>query len=132
MSQTCKIWKSLTFNRQAVALRHQWRKERPSHLSDAQVRRKGMSESKSPRQLISSGLVFKKIRNAARVHRDAVNELLVEAQQPHGKGGSAEYANRKSDATTAATRAASAGDASRSMMSTTSDICGPRPERASW
>jgi hypothetical protein len=71
MSQTCKIWKSLTFNRQAVALRHQWRKERPSHLSDkglfdkkeiesdAQVRRKGMSESKSPRQRISSGLVFK-------------------------------------------------------------------------
>jgi len=75
MSQTCKIWKSLTVNRQAVALRHQWRKERPSHLSDnstikglfdkkeiesdAQVRRKGMSESKSPRQRIRSGLVFK-------------------------------------------------------------------------
>src|SRR5258707_9669487 len=34
MSQTCKIWKSLTFNRQAVALGHQWRRERPSHLSD--------------------------------------------------------------------------------------------------
>jgi hypothetical protein len=29
------------------------------------------------------------IRDAARV-RDAVNELLIEAQQPHGKGGSAE------------------------------------------
>src|SRR5258707_14517436 len=29
MLQTCRIWKSLTFNRQAVALGHQWRKERP-------------------------------------------------------------------------------------------------------
>jgi hypothetical protein len=84
-----------------------------------------MSESKSPRQRISSGLVFKIFDMRRGFIGMQVNDLLVEAQQPHGKGGSAEYANRKSDATTAATSAASAGDASRSMMSTTSDILRP-------
>jgi hypothetical protein len=82
-------------------------------LFDTQVRRKGMSASKSPRQRISSGLVFKIFDMRRGFIGMQVNDLLVEAQQPHGKGGSAEYANRKSDATTAATSAASAGDASR-------------------
>ena len=90
---------------------------------------KGHERVEEPAPTHQLRLCVQNIRHAARAHRDAACELLVEAQQPHGKGGSAEYANRKSDATTAATRAASAGDASRSMMSTTSDVCGPRPER---
>ena len=44
-----------------------------------------------------------------------VRELVIQPQQPHGKGGGAEYANRRSDAMTAA-MAASPGDACRSMI----------------
>jgi ABC-type iron transport system FetAB ATPase subunit len=65
------------------------------------------------------------VRQSPGIHRDAVHQFLIEPQQPHRERGSAEIANRKSDATTAAMRATSV---SRSMISSNaSDICGPRP-----
>jgi hypothetical protein len=70
----------------------------------------------------SSGLVLSTFAVRRRISWSAVRELLVEPQQLHGKQ-------------TVATRANSAGDACRSMVSSESnlsDICGPRPERASW
>jgi hypothetical protein len=62
-----------------MALRHQWCKERPSHLSDNQgsIRRsgpaKGMSESKSPRQRICVNL---------RTHPNAQPVAKINLDQP--------------------------------------------------
>jgi hypothetical protein len=52
------------------------------------------------------------------IHRDAVHQFLIEPQQPAPRTPrGAEICNLKSDATMAAMRDTSAGDACRSMMS---------------
>jgi hypothetical protein len=61
--------------------------------------------------------------DAGGIHRHAVDQFLIERQQPHRECGGAEICNLKSDATMAAMRDTSAGDACRSMMSSnTSNI----------
>ena len=59
------------------------------------------------------GLGVEHVRHAPGIHRDAIDELLIGT----AKAAVQKYANRKSDAITAAMRAASAGDPCRSMMS---------------
>ena len=86
MSQTCKIWKSLTFNRQAVHYVINGPRKGPVTSatikglfdkkeieSDAQVRRKGMSESKSLRQRICVNL---------RIHPNAQPVAKINLDQP--------------------------------------------------
>jgi hypothetical protein len=64
-----------------------------------------------------------RVRPSPGIHRDAVHQFLIEPQQPHRERGDAEICNLKSDATMAAMRGTSAGDACRSMMSSnTSNI----------
>jgi hypothetical protein len=67
------------------------------------------------------------VRHPAQVHRDAIRELLIKPQQPHRERAVPKYANLKSDAMTAATRAAPRLMPCQSMMSSnTSDILPPR------
>src|ERR1700691_1639857 len=56
------------------------------------------------------GVGVEHVRHARETHRHAAGYLLIQPQQPHRKGAGPEIFEALIDATTAATRAASAGD----------------------
>jgi len=89
MWQTCKIWKSLTFNRQAVALINGAGKGPVTSatikgLFDNQVRRKGMSESKSLRQRICVNL---------RIHPECAAGCQDQSRSAQGGQARIDYLN---------------------------------------